>query len=68
MTQPFINEDIICRLFDEKADFVKETFLQHSHDDIWNMRPEFNTQRKVETWFKDKKMKKVSACAKVYIH
>ena len=55
MTQPFINEDIICRLFDKKADFVKETFLQHSHDDIWNMRPEFNTQRKVEAWFKDKK-------------
>ena len=55
MTQPFINEDIINRLFDEKAGFVKETFLQHSHDDIWNMRPEFDTQRKVEAWFKDKK-------------
>ncbi len=55
MTEPFINEEIIKRLFNDKADFVKETFLQHNHDDIWNMRPEFDTQRKVEAWFKDKK-------------
>ena len=51
MTRPFINEDILRRIFDEKANFVKENFLQHSHDDIWEMRPEFDTQRKVETWF-----------------
>ena len=55
MTKPFINEDILSRLFGEKAGFVKETFLQHSHDDIWEMRPEFDTQRKVEDWFTDKK-------------
>ena len=55
MTKPFINEDILSRLFGEKAGFVKETFLQHSHDDIWEMRPEFDTQRKVEAWFTDKK-------------
>ena len=55
MTKPFINEDILSRLFGEKAGFVKETFLQHSHDDIWDMRPEFDTQRKVEAWFTDKK-------------
>ena len=55
MTKPFINEDILSRLFGKKAGFVKETFLQHSHDDIWEMRPEFDTQRKVEAWFTDKK-------------
>ena len=55
MTKPFINEDILSRLFGEKAGFVKETFLRHSHDDIWEMRPEFDTQRKVEAWFTDKK-------------
>ena len=55
MTKPFINEDILSRLFGEKAGLVKETFLQHSHDDIWEMRPEFDTQRKVEAWFTDKK-------------
>ena len=55
MTRPFINEDILWRLFGEKAGFVKETFLSHSHDDIWEMRPEFDTQRKVEAWFGGKK-------------
>ena len=55
MTRPFINEDILYRMFGEKADFVKETFLQHSHDDIWEMRPEYDTQRKVEAWFAGKK-------------
>ncbi len=51
MTKPFINEDILNRAFGEKANFVKETFVQQSHDDIYEMRPEFDTQRKVEAWF-----------------
>lgn len=51
MTKPFINEDILNRVFGEKANFVKETFVQPSHDDIYEMRPEFDTQRKVEAWF-----------------
>ena len=55
MTRPFINEDILWRMFGEKAGYIKETFLQHSHDDIWEMRPEFDTQRKVEAWFAGKK-------------
>ena len=54
MTRPFINDDILCRMFGEKAESVKETFLNHSHDDIWEMKPEFDTQRKVEAWFKGK--------------
>lgn len=51
MTKPFINEDILNRVFGEKANFVKETFVHHSHDDIYEMRPDFDTQRKVEAWF-----------------
>lgn len=51
MTKPFINEEILNRVFHDKANFVKETFVQHSHDDIYEMRPEFDTQRKVEAWF-----------------
>ena len=54
MTRPFINEEIIAQYFGEKADYVKQTFLQHSHHDIYEMRPEFDTQRKVETWFSGK--------------
>ena len=54
MTRPFINDDILHRLFGSKDDFVKDNFLLHSHDDIWELRPEYDTQRKVETWFAGK--------------
>ena len=50
MTKPFINEDMLCKYFGEKAEFVKATFLQHCHNDIYAMKPEFDTQRKVEAY------------------
>jgi 4-alpha-glucanotransferase len=55
MTHPFINDDILNRVFGEKVTFIKETFLQNIHDDVWEMLPEFDTQRKVEAWFAGKK-------------
>ena len=55
MTKPFINENILNRIFGEKADRVKEIFVQHCHDDIYEMRSEFDTQRKVETYFAERK-------------
>ena len=55
MTKPFINENILNRIFGEKADRVKETFVQHCHDDIDEMRSEFDTQRKVEAYFAERK-------------
>ena len=55
MTKPFINENILNRIFGEKADRVKETFVQHCHDDIYEMRSEFDTQRKVEVYFAERK-------------
>ena len=55
MTRPFINDDILNRVFGEKVTFIKETFLQNIHDDVWEMLPEFDTQRKVEAWFAGKK-------------
>ncbi len=55
MTKPFINENILNRIFGEKADRVKETFVQHCHDDIYEMRSEFDTQCKVEAYFAERK-------------
>ena len=55
MTNPLINENILNRIFGEKADRVKETFVQHCHDDIYEMRSEFDTQRKVEAYFAERK-------------
>ena len=52
MTQPFIADWTLQRLFGEQAGYVKEHFLDRKHDDIWQMKPEFDTQRKVEAWFR----------------
>ena len=54
MTRPFIADWTLQRMFGERTAYVKEHFLQHLHDDLWQMKPEFDTQRKIEEWSKDK--------------
>ena len=54
MTLPFINEQMLWEMFGERQEYVKEQFLRHEYYDIWQMKPEFDTQRKVEAWFADK--------------
>ena len=54
MTRPFISDYILNTVFGEKSDMVRQTFVRHLHHDIYAMRPEFDTQRKVETYFKGK--------------
>ena len=56
-TQPFIADWTLDRTFGDRAQYVKETFLEHWHDDIWRMKPEFDTQRKIESWWKGEKTK-----------
>ena len=51
MTSPFICEDILYRVFGEQSEWVKQTFLEHSHYDVWSLRPEYATQRAVEAYF-----------------
>ena len=51
MTRPFINDEILARVFGGDADYVRTTFLQHSHYDVWSLRPEYATQRDVLNWF-----------------
>ena len=53
-TKPFIADWTLDRIFGERAQYVKDTFLNHAHDDIWQMKPEYDTQRKVEAAFKGK--------------
>ena len=50
-TRPFISQWIIERLFGEQAMQVAERFLQPLHDDIYELRPEFDTERKIEAHF-----------------
>ena len=54
MTQPFINEYMLQTMFGDKVNYVKENFVVHRHHDIYAMRPEFDTQRKVEAFFAGK--------------
>lgn len=55
-TQPFIHEYMLPELFGAKASFVKQHFLMPSEDgfELYRMRPEFDTQRKVEAYFAGK--------------
>lgn len=41
-------------MFGERSEEVRQTFVQHVHHDIYEMRPEFDTQRKVEAYFAGK--------------
>ena len=50
LTTPFVNAEITERLFGYRAAEVKETFLQHLHDDVYALRPEFDTQRKIDAY------------------
>ncbi len=54
MTRPFINEDLLNRLFDEDADLVKKKFVRHLHHDIYGLNEKFLTERQVQAYFKDK--------------
>ena len=51
MTRPFINDEMLNCMFGERSQEVKDTFVQHLHHDIYEMRPEFDTQRKIEAYF-----------------
>ena len=47
MTRPFINDRVIERLFGIHAQFVKENFLIPRSYGLYDLKAEFNTQRKV---------------------
>ena len=53
-TKPFIADWIVSRIFKEHAEEVKEKYLQHEHDDIFSLKPEYDTERKVEAAFAGK--------------
>ena len=51
-TKPFITDWVLERIFKEQADFVRNHFLVPTSDGRYAMKPEFDTQRKVEEYFK----------------
>lgn len=57
MTCPFVCDHILDRLFGHRTEWVKQTFLTHAYYDVWHFRPEFGTQRAIETFFDKEKNK-----------
>ena len=51
---PFITDWVLERMFKEKAQYVKDTFIEPWHDDVYRFREEFKTQRQVEAFFASK--------------
>jgi len=49
--KPFIIDAILYQTFDGQAQYVKETFLEPNNRGGYDLRPEFDTQRKVEEYF-----------------
>lgn len=52
---PYIHESFLNQVFGPHTEYVKETFIETT--DVWEvyrMRPEFDTQRKVEAYFAGK--------------
>ena len=59
-TKPFIADWILDRIFHDRAEEVRRRFLVHAHDDIYNMKPEYDTQRKIEAAFEAERKKLVA--------
>jgi 4-alpha-glucanotransferase len=53
-TTPFIARWVVDRVFGIHADEVVEKYLDHKHDDIFGLKPEYDTERKIEAAFKGK--------------
>ena len=49
--EPFIMDWVLERVFKERAGEVKEKYLEPTHDGRYRMKPEYDTQRKVEKAF-----------------
>lgn len=52
-TRPFITDWVLDRVFHERAGEIKEKYLDRLDDERYQMKPEVDTQRKVEALFAD---------------
>ena len=52
-TEPFITDWVLDRVFHERADEVRREYLERIDDERYRMKPEVDTQRKIEARFAD---------------
>ena len=50
-TEPFITDWVLDRIFHERADEVRRNYLERITDERYRLKPEVNTQRKIEARF-----------------
>jgi 4-alpha-glucanotransferase len=50
-TEPFIMDWVLDRIFKERADEVRQHFVESKGNGFYRMKDEFNTQRKIEAWY-----------------
>ena len=53
-TKPFIARWVVDRVFGIHAEEVIGKYLNHEHDDIFSLKPEYDTERKIEATFAGK--------------
>ena len=51
--EPFITENVVAEVFGERAGKVADTYLDHSHSDVYRLKPEYATQRLIYAAFED---------------
>ena len=57
-TRPFIARWVVDSLFGELAEEVVNTYLEADRDDLYKLKPEYDTERKIEAVFKEKTSEK----------
>lgn len=50
-TKPFITDNVLWEMFGYDNDYVKNNFLNYDGFNNYTLKPEFDTQRKVEAYF-----------------
>lgn len=50
-TRPFITEWVLERIFGEHAAYVRDTFVKVRDGFFYDLKPEYDTQRKIEKWY-----------------
>ena len=53
-TKPYITDWVLERIFGKGAAYVREHFLNARDGYLYDLRPEYSTQRKIETWYNER--------------
>lgn len=57
-TRPFIARWVVERMFGDLAEEVVNTYLDADRDDLYKLKPEYDTERKIEAVFEEKTSEK----------